>query len=130
MLMSEAKGRNNKPPDSKGSEPTRSFNSTVLGPGSQVGPFRIEQEIGRGAMRVIYLAHDTKLDHSVAIKSLPVEVMSNPVVRKRRKEARILDGNDTRSKLVRGSEEPLYREKIDDAFRRFLIEVSYERITY
>jgi hypothetical protein len=81
-------------------------------------------------MRVIYLAHDTKLDHSVAIKSLPVEVMSNPVVRKRRKEARTLDGNDTRSKLVRGSEEPLHREKIDDAFRRFLIEVSYERITY
>ncbi len=71
--------------------PTASFSDSVKGPGSWIGPFRIEQEIGRGAVGVVYLAHDTKLDRSVAIKSLPGEVMSNPVVRKRwKREAQLL----------------------------------------
>ncbi len=43
----------------------------VLSSGSQVGHFRIEQEIGRGGMGVVYLARDTKLDRHVAIKSMP-----------------------------------------------------------
>jgi Tol biopolymer transport system component len=63
----------------------------VTGPGSQIGPFRIERELGRGAVGVVYLAHDTKLDRSVAIKSLPVEVMANPKARSRfSREARLL----------------------------------------
>jgi serine/threonine protein kinase len=40
---------------------------------------------------VVYLAHDTKLDRSVAIKSLPAEVVSNSKVQKRwQREARVL----------------------------------------
>ncbi|MHC4681639.1 MAG: serine/threonine-protein kinase, partial [Planctomycetota bacterium] len=74
--MSKAKGQNNKP---------------VTGPGSQIGPFRIEQELGRGGAGVVYLAHDTKLDRSVAIKSLPAEVVANPKARSRfSREARLL----------------------------------------
>ena len=74
-----------------GLPPTASFSDSVRGPGSRIGPFRIEQEIGRGAVGVVYLAHDTKLDRSVAIKSLPGEVMSNPLVRKRwKREAQLL----------------------------------------
>jgi TolB-like protein/Tfp pilus assembly protein PilF len=40
---------------------------------------------------VVYLAHDTKLDRPVAIKSLPAEVMANPKARSRfSREARVL----------------------------------------
>jgi serine/threonine protein kinase len=56
-----------------------------------MGPFRIERELGRGAVGVVYLAHDTKLDRPVAIKSLPAEVMENPKARSRfSREARLL----------------------------------------
>ena len=71
--------------------PTRSFDSSAPGPGGQIGPFRIERELGRGAVGVVYLAHDTKLDRPVAIKSLPAEVMDNPKARSRfSREARLL----------------------------------------
>ncbi|MHC4507779.1 MAG: serine/threonine-protein kinase [Planctomycetota bacterium] len=89
--MSEAKEQNNKRPKSEGAGPTRSFDSSVTGPGSQIGPFRIEQELGRGGAGVVYLAHDTKLDRSVAIKSLPPEVKGNPKALSRfTREARVL----------------------------------------
>jgi serine/threonine-protein kinase len=89
--MSDAEAKNDKRPDKKEPGPTASFDSSVLGPGSQVGPFRIERELGRGAVGVVYLAHDTKLDRSVAIKSLPAEVMANPKARSRfAREARVL----------------------------------------
>lgn len=39
----------------------------------------------------MYLAHDTKLDRPVAIKSLPAEVMENPKARSRfAREAKVL----------------------------------------
>ena len=89
--MSEAKEQNNKRSNGKGAGPTRSFDGSVLGPGGQIGPFRIEQELGRGAMGVVYLAHDTKLDRPVAIKSLPAELMENTTARTRfAREARVL----------------------------------------
>ncbi|UCC98893.1 MAG: serine/threonine protein kinase, partial [Phycisphaerales bacterium] len=75
----------------KGIDPTRSFESSMPGPGSQIGPFRVEQELGRGGAGVVYLAHDTKLDRSVAIKSLPPEVKNNPKALSRfTREARVL----------------------------------------
>jgi serine/threonine protein kinase/tetratricopeptide (TPR) repeat protein len=89
MLMSEAKEQNNKRPNE--GEATRSLNGSGIGPGSQIGSFRIEQELGRGAAGVVYLAHDTKLDRSVAIKSLPAELMENSKARTRfAREARVL----------------------------------------
>ncbi|MHC4387812.1 MAG: protein kinase domain-containing protein, partial [Planctomycetota bacterium] len=89
--MSDAEAKNDKRPDKQEPGPTASFDSSVLGPGSQIGPFRIEHELGRGAVGVVYLAHDTKLDRSVAIKSLPAEVMANPKARSRfSREARLL----------------------------------------
>jgi serine/threonine protein kinase len=89
--MSEAESKNDKRPDKQEPGPTASFDSSILGPGSQIGPFRIEHELGRGAVGVVYLAHDTKLDRSVAIKSLPAEMMANPKARSRfSREARLL----------------------------------------
>ncbi|MHC4191708.1 MAG: protein kinase domain-containing protein [Planctomycetota bacterium] len=89
--MSKAKEQNNKQPNGEGAGPTRSFDSSVTGPGSQVGQFRIERELGRGAVGVVYLAHDTKLDREVAIKSLPAEVMGDSKTRSRfTREARVL----------------------------------------
>ncbi len=91
MPMSEAKEQNNKRPKGKGTEPTQSFDGSTLGPGGQIGPFRIEQELGRGGAGVVYLAHDTKLDRPVAIKSLPAELIENPKARTRfTREARVL----------------------------------------
>ncbi|MHC4191816.1 MAG: hypothetical protein ACYTBX_20200, partial [Planctomycetota bacterium] len=65
--MSEAQAKNDKESNGERAGPTRSFDSSV--PGSQIGQFRIERELGRGAVGVVYLAHDTKLDRPVAIKS-------------------------------------------------------------
>ncbi|MHC4171687.1 MAG: protein kinase domain-containing protein [Planctomycetota bacterium] len=89
--MSNGEAKDGKGSNGKEAGPTRSFDGSVLGPGSQVGLFRIERELGRGAVGVVYLAHDTKLDRPVAIKSLPAEVMENPKARSRfSREARLL----------------------------------------
>src|SRR5580698_8604192 len=41
---------------------------TPIGTGEQLGPYRIEQEIGRGGMGTVYRATDTRLGRPVAIK--------------------------------------------------------------
>jgi serine/threonine-protein kinase len=89
--MIEPDEENNKGPKGNEAGPTRSFDGSVVGPGRQIGPFRIEHELGRGGAGVVYLAHDTKLDRSVAIKSLPPEVKANPKALSRfTREARVL----------------------------------------
>ena len=89
--MSRARKQNDKRSDDKGAEPNCSFNRSVLGPGSQIGHFHIEQELGRGGMGVVYLARDTTLGRFVAIKSLPPEVTADQKIRSRlEREARLL----------------------------------------
>jgi serine/threonine-protein kinase len=59
--------------------------------GQEIGSFKIEKVIGRGGMGVVYLAHDTKLDRSVAIKSMPAELVDNINARTRfQREAKAL----------------------------------------
>ncbi|MHC4440219.1 MAG: protein kinase domain-containing protein, partial [Planctomycetota bacterium] len=59
--------------------------------GQKIGNFEIVELIGRGGMGVVYLARDTKLDRSVAIKSMPVELQANPTARIRfTREAKLL----------------------------------------
>jgi len=89
--MSDEKPNNDDKSGDNGAGPTRSFDSSVTGPGSQIGPFRIERELGRGGAGVVYLAHDTKLNRPVAIKSLPPEIKDNPKALTRfTREARVL----------------------------------------
>jgi len=45
---------------------------------AQIGPYRVDREIGRGGMGVVYLARDTKLDRDVAIKTLPEKWATDP----------------------------------------------------
>jgi serine/threonine protein kinase len=59
--------------------------------GQRIGKFEIEKVIGRGGMGVVYLAHDTKLDRAVAIKSMPAELQANSTARTRfTREAKLL----------------------------------------
>ena len=59
--------------------------------GKKVGSFEIMEIIGRGGMGVVYLAHDTRLDRSVAIKSIPAELQASSNTQMRfKREAKLL----------------------------------------
>lgn len=47
------------------------------------GQYELEREIGRGGMGIVYLARDLKLDRHVAIKTLPLHLAADPLVRER-----------------------------------------------
>jgi serine/threonine protein kinase len=48
-----------------------------------IAHYLVDRELGRGAMGVVYLAHDTKLGRPVAIKSLPADIAADPARRER-----------------------------------------------
>jgi non-specific serine/threonine protein kinase len=59
--------------------------------GQKIGGFEIVEMIGRGGMGVVYLARDTKLDRSVAIKSMPAELQASSTAQVRfQREAKLL----------------------------------------
>jgi len=72
----------------------RDFDGVVPGQdlvGQTIGGFEVVEMIGRGGMGVVYLARDTKLDRSVAIKSLPADQAGDSQSRTRfRREATLL----------------------------------------
>jgi len=59
--------------------------------GRKIGTFEIAEMIGRGGMGVVYLAHDTKLGRSVAVKSIPAELQTSTTAQARlKREAKLL----------------------------------------
>ncbi|MFF3762814.1 serine/threonine-protein kinase [Streptomyces sp. NPDC001922] len=53
------------------------------GPGRRVAAYRLEQEIGRGGMAVVYRAEDLRLGRTVAVKLLAPELARNETFRRR-----------------------------------------------
>jgi predicted Ser/Thr protein kinase len=57
--------------------------------GRRLGPYLVQQEIGRGGMGVVYLADDTRLSRRVALKAIAPGLSQDPRRRERlRQEAR------------------------------------------
>src|SRR5215469_4585962 len=62
-----------------------------LAPGTKLGPYEILSALGAGGMGEVYLARDTRLDRTVAVKTLPTHLSSDPVRRQRfEREARAI----------------------------------------
>ncbi|HEY3155618.1 MAG TPA: protein kinase [Candidatus Eisenbacteria bacterium] len=63
----------------------------AIASGASIGPYKVDREIGRGGMGVVFLAHDTRLGRTVALKALPEDVAADPEHLQRfEREARVL----------------------------------------
>jgi eukaryotic-like serine/threonine-protein kinase len=63
----------------------------LLTTGTKLGPYEIQSSLGAGGMGEVYLARDTRLDRTVAIKILPSHLSADPDARQRfDREARVI----------------------------------------
>jgi len=55
----------------------------ILFPGTMLGPYEIQSQLGAGGMGEVYRARDTRLDRTVAVKILPVHLAEKSDARER-----------------------------------------------
>jgi serine/threonine protein kinase len=81
----------------------------ALVPGSNAGPYRIVEPLGRGGMATVYRAYEPALDRYVALKVLPREFLHDPGFAERfQREAKAL------AKLEHPNIVPIYNYDIDE----------------
>jgi serine/threonine protein kinase len=84
--------------------------TVALVPGSNAGPYRIFEPLGRGGMASVYRAYEPALDRYVALKVLPREFLHDPGFAERfHREAKAL------AKLEHPNIVPIYNYDIDEA---------------
>jgi serine/threonine protein kinase len=69
----------------------------ALTPGTRLGPYEIVAPLGAGGMGEVFMARDTRLDRTVAIKILPEALAADPQFRERfDREARAISQSGLR----------------------------------
>jgi serine/threonine protein kinase len=82
----------------------------ALVPGSNAGPYRIVEPLGRGGMASVFKAYEPKLERYVALKVLPREFLHDPGFAERfKREAKAI------AKLEHPNIVPIYAFGIDEA---------------
>ena len=62
-----------------------------LAAGTRLGPYEIQAPLGAGGMGEVYMARDTRLDRTVAVKIMPDVLAQDPQFRDRfEREARTI----------------------------------------
>lgn len=78
-------------------------------PGSNFGPYRVLEPLGRGGMAAVYRAYEPSLDRYIALKVLPAEAVAEPAFTARfRREAKVIAGLEHRHIV------PIYAYGIDE----------------
>jgi serine/threonine-protein kinase len=87
----------------------REVERVALVPGSNAGPYRIVEPLGRGGMASVYRAYEPALERYVALKVLPREFLHDPGFAERfQREARVI------AKLEHPNIVPIYNYDIDE----------------
>jgi eukaryotic-like serine/threonine-protein kinase len=73
------------PQEGTGAVPAGAYNQRMADTSSDVvcGRYRVLGNLGKGAMGLVYMAHDPVLDRKVAIKQMTAEIADNEELRKR-----------------------------------------------
>jgi len=79
--MTEPKDRNNDKPDDQEAVPTADYSGSALGPGAQIGPYKLISILGEGGFVVVYLAEEqAPVKRHVAVKVIKPGMDSKQII--------------------------------------------------